>query len=74
MTSFDNNSYYVRSLYSFLYSSYGYNIWRDAYKPSQILKQLCHKYDLVEPIYVGNKIQLAGITFEDTNTLPSSER
>ncbi|XP_037045765.1 otoferlin [Bradysia coprophila] len=55
------------------YSSYGYNMWRDHYKPSQILKQLCHKYDLGEPNYVGNKINLAGITFDDTTILPSSE-
>lgn len=53
-------------------SSYGYNIWRDAYRPSQILKQICLKYDLGEPTYVGNKIKLAGITFEDTNILSSS--
>lgn len=55
-----------------LQSSYGYNMWRDPYKPSQILKQLCHRYNLEEPNYVGNKIQLAGITFDDTTTLPSS--
>lgn len=47
-------------------------MWRDPYKPSEILKQICHKYELGEPTYVGNRIKLAGITFDDTNTLPSS--
>ncbi|KAJ6640633.1 Fer-1-like protein 6 [Pseudolycoriella hygida] len=55
------------------YSSFGYNIWRDPYRPSQILKQLCHKYDLEDPTYIGNKIKLAGICFDDTISLNSNE-
>lgn len=47
----------------------GYNVWRNVDLPSTILIDICTKHGLELPVYFGNKIQVAGITFEDTTVL-----
>lgn len=51
------------------YSRTGYNVWRNVDPPSRILNDICTKHGLDMPVYFGNKIQVGGITFEDTTVL-----
>jgi hypothetical protein len=36
----------------------GYNRWRDILKPSQILKELCRKYNMGDPKYIRGHVVL----------------
>lgn len=58
----------------FLYSSHGYNIWRDPIKPSQILAKLCKEGKIDGPHYgpagkvkVANRVFLGTTEIEDEN-------
>ncbi|XP_058828007.1 otoferlin [Topomyia yanbarensis] len=51
----------------------GYNSWRHPLKPSALLEQICINSGLIAPKYVGNVIQLAGITFHDDSTISITE-
>lgn len=55
------------------YSELGYNAWRDKYRPSQILANICKLLGLEPPVYCHNKVQVAGVTFKDTTMLAIDE-
>ena len=42
---------------------FGYNMWRDAIKPSEILAGLCRDHGLDPPIYCNNTCSVAGRHF-----------
>uniref|UniRef100_A0A4W3IWB7 Fer-1-like protein 6 n=1 Tax=Callorhinchus milii TaxID=7868 RepID=A0A4W3IWB7_CALMI len=43
----------------------GYNAWRDAQVPSQVLIKLCKEYNLSDPLYTDNEVKIK-ITAEST--------
>lgn len=47
----------------------GYNIWRSAQTPSQILRQVCEKAGIEPPIQMGSKLLVGGLQFEDSTQL-----
>jgi len=47
----------------FIFSSYGYNTWRNPLRPSQILQNLCSDVGYPPPQYLSNSISLEGHTF-----------
>lgn len=55
------------------YTRSGYNIWRDALKPSEILNTICHKCKLKSPSILGTKIEIDGIFFNDESVISIHE-
>uniref|UniRef100_A0A336LYI1 CSON008109 protein n=1 Tax=Culicoides sonorensis TaxID=179676 RepID=A0A336LYI1_CULSO len=55
------------------FSVFGYNAWRDKYKPSEILANICNENEIDPPIYYSNKIQVNGVTFDDTTIIEKDE-
>lgn len=51
------------------YNSSGYNAWRNAQLPSEILASLCSEHELNMPLYHRDYVQLAGIDFKDSSSL-----
>ena len=41
--------------------SYGYNIWRDPLKPSQIVSKLCKKHNIDPPLYSAKTVRVGGL-------------
>lgn len=56
-----------------MFSSTGYNRWRDPMKPTQILARLCKEGKMELPVYGPNSVRIAKHTFtlsaEDNNTV-----
>uniref|UniRef100_A0A4W3IWA7 Fer-1-like protein 6 n=1 Tax=Callorhinchus milii TaxID=7868 RepID=A0A4W3IWA7_CALMI len=48
-----------------MYNISGYNAWRDAQVPSQVLIKLCKEYNLSDPLYTDNEVKIK-ITAEST--------
>lgn len=42
---------------------FGYNIWRDTQKPSQIVEKLCKQFDYDPPQYKAQSVYIQGHTF-----------
>ncbi|XP_055841993.1 otoferlin [Episyrphus balteatus] len=51
----------------------GYNMWRDAMTPYELLRDICKKYNLGTPIFSRNSVELDGVTFEDTTEISIDE-
>lgn len=47
----------------------GYNKWRWAETPSEILQKLCSRHGLAAPVMVGRRLQVGGKTFTDSTKL-----
>ncbi len=45
------------------YEKHGYNQWRDIKRPSQILSQMCKKYEVKGPYYKPGKVLVGEKTF-----------
>ncbi|XP_055604569.1 fer-1-like protein 6 [Uranotaenia lowii] len=67
------SSHFLNLGLPFEYSSLGYNAWRHPKKPSKILEELCQNYGLTHPVYVGQSIQLANLTFNDDTLVSTDE-
>ncbi|XP_075247387.1 otoferlin-like isoform X2 [Convolutriloba macropyga] len=48
---------------------FGYNKWRDAEKPTQILTRLCRDLKIPEPIYKDNKVKVGGKIFRGKTSI-----
>lgn len=55
------------------FSSCGYNVWRNASLPSDILSEICKKHELKLPEFIGNKISVDGVLFEDDTKIDQNE-
>lgn len=64
--------YYLQLIFQYFFS-HGYNIWRPSELPSEILRSICEKHDLGEPIISNNKIKLGKQIFEDHSTLSTGK-
>ena len=48
---------------------FGYNLWRDAEKPTTILSKLCRDLKISEPLYKGSRVKVGGKVFRAPTTL-----
>ncbi|XP_058456835.1 myoferlin-like [Malaya genurostris] len=55
------------------FNSTGYNSWRHPLTPSLLLEHICSRNGMMGPQYVGNIVQLAGVTFHDESTSATTE-
>lgn len=51
------------------YNSSGYNAWRNARLPSELLKDMCDELELTQPRYYSDHVHLAGINFTDESKI-----
>lgn len=68
-----HTKYYARIGLSKEYSQFGYNIWRDKYRPSEILANICRDNGLQPPMYYSNSVIIAGVPFVDTTKVATNE-
>lgn len=51
------------------FNSSGYNAWRNALLPSELLSKVCIGLELSPPQYVPDRVELAGIEFKDRSKI-----
>lgn len=56
-----------RLIFFFLFFRSGYNKWRDAMKPTQILSKLCKEGKIDGPVYSNGKVSIGRKTFSLSN-------
>lgn len=51
------------------FNSSGYNAWRNSLLPAEILENLCNELEIAQPQYFPDKVNLAGVSFEDESKI-----